>query len=229
MKAAQDGRAYYLAELGSKNNQTFKFAAAPHSIKTSHLKWFGKDELGLLHTLILRSLYLNEVLPCMETEDAIALLREAHRELSHKFADHTIASPAVIQKVKGHVYVITGTKESEGRTLAFIRRSGGAVKYDREWAGLQSQEVMRMLIHRLRSIDREYGRPLFSQELYFIRNALYMYEVRAQRRKAERVNRERPSHDDHTRLKPWRTEARMIQTIERMKTDTDGHIIDNLL
>lgn len=226
MKVSQSGRAYSLNQLGSDNKQTFEFVTTPCSIRR---QWFGKDELGLLHALILRSTYLNGVLPCAETEDAIALLKEAHKELSHKFAGHTIASPIVIEKVKGHVFVITGTKTVDTRTLTFIRRSGGAVRYEREWPGLQSQEVMRMLIHRLMSINKAQGRQLFNLELYFIRTALFMYEVRAQRRKVERVNRERPSHDDQTRLRPWRAEAQAVQTIERLKTGLDGHIIANLL
>ncbi len=228
MKVAKSGRAYFLNELGSNLNQTFEFVATPRSVTTSNRQWFGRDELALLHVLILRSTYLDQVLPCSETKDAIALLKEAHHELAKKFAGQTIEGPMVAERVKGHTYVVTGARDLTRRTLIFIRRSGGAVRYNREWPGLQSQEVMRMLIHRLTSINREYGRQLFNLELYFIRSALFMYEVRAQRRKAERVNRERPSHDDQTRIKPWRIKVEAIETIERMKTGPDGHVIVKL-
>lgn len=48
----------------------------------------------------------------------------------------------------GHIYELRQLGDEETQTLKFVKRSGGAVHYDKEWPGMQTQEVLRALIDR---------------------------------------------------------------------------------
>lgn len=128
----------------------------------------------------------------------------------------------------GHIYALAGLGGGD-QTLTFIKRSGGAIEYDEEWPGLQTQEVLRALIDRTQYLDAVLPCKETEDAVYHLRMALFMYELRAWRRKQEEVNREAPEHDDTERPRPWREfpfEAPFSEhEIELRPTGPDGHII----
>jgi hypothetical protein len=128
----------------------------------------------------------------------------------------------------GHIYELQGLGGGD-QTLTFIKRSGGAIKYDKEWPGLQTQEVLRALIDRTKYLNDVLPCTETQDALWYLRRVLYLYELRAWRRKQEAVNREAPEHDDTARGRPWRElphEAPFNeQDIELRPTGPDGHII----
>lgn len=129
----------------------------------------------------------------------------------------------------GHVYKLDqlggGTQ-----TIVFAKRSGGAIKYDKEWPGLQTQEVLRVLIDRTKYLYNVLPCAETANALYHLRCALYEYEVRAFRRKQEKVNRLQHAHDDSERPRPWRERQYndipfTEEYIELLPVRPDGHII----
>ena len=96
---------------------------------------------------------------------------------------------------EGHIYLLKNLGEGE-QELKFIKRSGGAIKYDKEWPGLQTQEVLRSLIDRTKYLYKVMPCEETAQAIKHLRMTLYWYEVRAFRRKAEGVNRKENLHDD---------------------------------
>jgi hypothetical protein len=103
----------------------------------------------------------------------------------------------------GHVYNLRQLGTDEKVELRF-KRSGGAIKYDEEWPGLQVQEVLRALIDRTQYLYDVLPCNESSDALWHLRMALWAYEARAHRRKMEEVNREQPAHDDTERTRLWR-------------------------
>ena len=104
----------------------------------------------------------------------------------------------------GHVYKLWQLGSEDSVTLTFVKRSGGAIQYDEEWPGLQTQEVIRSLIERTEYLNSILPCAETDATLWHLRSALYEYEVRAYRRKKEKVNREKPSHNDEIEPKAWR-------------------------
>lgn len=201
----------------------------------------GVHTLSLMKVVLERTKYLDSVLPCNESGDAICFLEDVvrmHEKLFGKQGSFEVVDV-------GHIYKIDciggGT-----HTLTFLKRSGGAITYDTEFEGTQTQEVLRVLIDRLKMITRESsskevtpGSLTKQQEtltmlLLNLRNALFLYEVRAYRRKKEKVNRKRGVHDDNERPKSWRTNVFKdipfeIGVIETYPIGDDGHIIVKVL
>lgn len=95
----------------------------------------------------------------------------------------------------GHIYECNqlggGTQ-----VITFVKRSSDAVFYEIEWVGLQTQEVLRALIDRTKFLNTILPCSETDEALYHLRMALYWYEVRAYRRKKEKVNRTKSPHRD---------------------------------
>jgi len=129
---------------------------------------------------------------------------------------------------EGHIYQL---KELGGgdQTLTFMKRSGGAVSYAQEWPGVQTQEVLRALIDRTKYLDQVLPCTETKDAAWHLQMALYLYELRAFRRKQENVNRESPEHDDSHRGRPWRNNPHEVPfneiNIELLPTGEDGHIV----
>lgn len=110
--------------------------------------------------------------------------------------------------------------------LQFLKRNSGSKKHDGEYPGTNSQEVIRALIDRTKYLNDVLPCNESGDILYHLRMALYMYEVRAYRRKVEKVNRKAPDHNDE--LTRGHGENRDIPfteyEIELLPTGPDGHI-----
>lgn len=130
--------------------------------------------------------------------------------------------------VPGHVYELDELG-GQTQTLTFIRRSGGAITHNRDWPGVQTQEVLRALIDRTKYLDKILPCTETADALEFLRLALYHYELRAWRRKQENVNQKAPTHDDSGRHRAWRAEPDEApfthHEIELRAVGKDGHLV----
>lgn len=129
----------------------------------------------------------------------------------------------------GHIYELKQLGDNETQKITFIKRSGGAVHYEKEWPGLQTQEVLRALIDRTIYLDKVLECKETKEAIKHLRAALYWYEVRALRRKRSKTNRTTNNHNDE--LTP---EYKMSYPsdipftefeIEKRETGEDGHIL----
>jgi hypothetical protein len=130
---------------------------------------------------------------------------------------------------KGHVYELSqlggGTQ-----TLTFVKRSGGAVQYEKEWPGVQTQEVLRALIERTKYLYWILPCVETADAIQYLRMALFMYEVRAWRRKQAELNRKEGVHDDSERAhgsreNPFGDVPFNEFEIESRPVGKDGHIL----
>jgi len=136
----------------------------------------------------------------------------------------------MIVKDPGHIYEMRELGSDETQTLRFIKRSGGAIHYEKEWPGLQTQEVIRALIARTQYLYDIIPCVETGDAIWHLRMALFMYEVRAWRRKWEEKNKTEHTHDDTERAHPWRdcpySEVPFNeQGIEKREIGEDGHIL----
>lgn len=128
----------------------------------------------------------------------------------------------------GHVYECEqlggGTQ-----TLTFVKRSSGAVTYEKEWAGLQTQEVLRALIDRTKFLNEILPCSETVEALHHLRMSLYWYEVRAYRRKKDGVNTTEYAHEDtlsdYQKGKYPKGIPFTEVNIEMYQVGEDGHII----
>lgn len=130
---------------------------------------------------------------------------------------------------EGHVYKLKGLSGYE-QTLTFLKRSTAKVQYTREWPGLLCQEVLRALIARVLFLKKQEPCTETDDILHHLRQALFLFEVRAYRRKANAVNRKGGKHDDSERPRPWRELPYADvpfgpDKIETYPTGEDGHIV----
>lgn len=130
----------------------------------------------------------------------------------------------------GHIYSLKQLGTDEEVEIKFVKRSGGAIQYDEEWPGLQTQEVLRALIDRTEYLDNVIHCTETQDAIWHLRMALFCYEARAYRRKQEGKNRQKPEHDDTMRPKPWNENPFYDvpfneHGIEERPIGEDGHII----
>ena len=128
---------------------------------------------------------------------------------------------------KGHIYEchqLDGGKQ----TITFMKRTSDAVHYTKEWGGLQSQELLRVLIDRTKFVDKILPCKETKTALYHLRMALFWYEVRAYRRKKLKVNKTSSKHPVDKREYSKGTYPKDIpfteKGIEFRKVGKDGHI-----
>lgn len=130
----------------------------------------------------------------------------------------------------GHIYDMWQLGSDDPQRITFIKRSGGAIQYEEQWPGVQVQEVLRVLIDRTEYLNEIIPCNESKDALWHLRMALFMYEVRAHRRKNESLNRQKPEHDDSVRPKPWNDDPFEDtpfneQDIELRPIGDDGHIV----
>jgi hypothetical protein len=100
----------------------------------------------------------------------------------------------IVEEIAGHVYQLPELGSPNHQCVVFIRRSGGAITYESEWAGLQTQTVIRMCIKRTRYLYDVLPCTETQQAIRALQNALWQYEARAFRRKIQKLNRQHPVH-----------------------------------
>lgn len=129
----------------------------------------------------------------------------------------------------GHIYELDELESENKQKLIFIKRSGGAIQYEKEWPGLQTQEVLRALIDRTKYLDQVLECKETKEALRHLRMALYWYEVRALRRKRSKTNRTTEHHDDAMTVPCMVVYPEDIpfteENIELREKGEDGHII----
>ncbi len=130
---------------------------------------------------------------------------------------------------QGHVYDLVQLGGGLQR-ITFVKRSSGVIKHAEEWPGMQTQEVLRAAIDRTKYLNNILPCVESQEALYHLRMALFMYEVRAWRRKQEEVNKKSPSHDDSARPRSWRSLPLEDvpfneHEIELRVVGVDGHIL----
>ncbi|MBI2610827.1 hypothetical protein HYW60_02750 [Candidatus Kaiserbacteria bacterium] len=216
MRIIDPGHVYELDQLGG-GVQTL-LLADPYSENVHP----GLRNVDLIGALVDRTRYLYDILPCRETANAEEWLRMALGE----------SAPSAFQVLDpGHIYQF----DVEGpwlwkQRLIFVKRSGGAIRYEKEWAGLQTQEVLRALIEHAEYLGHERSLSFEFDKAELLRKALFEYEARAYRRKQEGVNRKQPKHDDTARPKSWWDEPYedvpfSHEGIELRFVGLDGHIV----
>ena len=128
----------------------------------------------------------------------------------------------------GHIYECNQLGGGTQR-ITFVKRSSSAVIYDKEWAGLQTQEVLRALIDRTKFVNNILPCKESQEALYYLQLALYWYEVRAYRRKKAKVNRTALHHNHDSKSYMRGEYSKDIPftevDIEFREVGDDGHII----
>ncbi len=129
----------------------------------------------------------------------------------------------------GHIYELQQLGNDKTQAITFVKRSGGAISYDEEWSGLQTQEVLRALIDRTKYLYKVLPCRETEEALKHLRLALYLYEVRAYRRKKSKTNKTAISHDDaETSISHFQYSKDIPFdeiNIEKRPIGEDGHII----
>jgi hypothetical protein len=129
----------------------------------------------------------------------------------------------------GHIYELKQLGDDKIQTITFIKRSGGAIQYEKEWPGLQTQEVLRAVIDRTIYLDNVLPCKETKEAIKHLRAALYWYEARALRRKRSKTNRTTNDHEDNE-TPPYEMQYPsdipfVLENIEKKETGEDGHII----
>lgn len=134
----------------------------------------------------------------------------------------------------GHVYQLPHLESKGSERLTFIKRSSGAVDYsDAEHPGTNTQEVLRALIDRTKFLNDVLPCLETQDAVYHLRMVLYLYEVRAYRRKQAKLNKKAGQHIDDIEPNAWRDGYDDVPfteyEIEKLPTGPDGHVIFKLL
>lgn len=130
---------------------------------------------------------------------------------------------------EGHKYLLDQLGTEEKHVLKFLKRSGKIIEHEDEHPGLQTQEVLRVLIDRTEYLNSLIPCAESQDAAYHLRMALYMYEVRAYRRKMENVNRQDGLHEDQAIPNAYRDAELDIPfswaDIEELDIGEDGHVV----
>ena len=130
---------------------------------------------------------------------------------------------------EGHIYELSQLNTSEKFKLIFVKRSSKTVHHKKEWGGLQTQEVLRALIDRTKFLNSLIPCVETRDAIYHLRQALFLYEVRAHMRKIQDKNR-MGEHDDSTSPRRHRNPEFPVwfksTCIENYPIGEDGHVIE---
>lgn len=135
----------------------------------------------------------------------------------------TSVGPLLWTRDPGHVYLLDHVEGAGQEKLVFMKRSSGAVQYDHEYSGLNTQTVLRCLIDRTEHLNALLPAKETEDALYHLRMALFNYEARAWRRKQQALNRQRPEHDSE--FDRYEDVPFTEYLIEKLPVGPDGHIV----
>ena len=127
---------------------------------------------------------------------------------------------------EGHKYQLSHVESDDYETVTFIKRSGKQIKHDNEYSGTNSQECIRMLIDRTKYLNDQLYCEESEDIIYYLRQALFIYEARAYRRKMQKQNRRDNEHDKTAER--YKDVPFTEWEIELLPTGKDGHIITAL-
>jgi len=131
--------------------------------------------------------------------------------------------------VPGHLYRVPYLEHPGFLLVRFIRRSSDMVCHPLEWPGVNTQELIRVLIDRT-----EYPNSLGPCEesenaIYWLTMALYEYEARAWRRKQQLLNKRADPQAVTDRVDASRQFYRDVpftpQEVLDLPVGSDGHVI----
>jgi hypothetical protein len=105
--------------------------------------------------------------------------------------------------------------------IVFVKMSC-VTRYLKEWAGIQSQALLRVLIDRQKYLDSEMPCSENKDVLYHLRQAFFCLEARAFRRKKQGVNGTSLTHKSPEGYDDIPFTA---DDIELRRTDKRGHIV----
>ena len=129
----------------------------------------------------------------------------------------------------GHLYEVPNLEAKGKQRIRFMKRNSDMVQRDEEYAGTNTQEVIRVLIDRTKFLNEVGYSEETANAVDWLRMALYEYEARAWRRKQQKLNkRAQPqaktdgltAHRDAYRDVPFTSNG-----IEHLPTGPDGHVI----
>ncbi len=124
----------------------------------------------------------------------------------------------------GHVYTLPqysrdGYDDIGTRELIFVKRSSAAIKYKHDMLGTNSQSVIRALIDRTQYLYNVLPCVETVEALRALCEAYYWYEVRAWRRKQQKINRTKKYHKSN-KWPPF-----TITDVIYLPLGKDGHVI----
>lgn len=214
------GSTYRLRQFGGGTQILRLVAYTDEQLEFEWLERSWVEVVILTKILIDRTRYLNGILPYPEIEDAIFWLESAIQNESPSWRGFSV-------ECAGHIYRFGRPKQR----IVFVRRSEGSISYARDWPGVRSQELMRVVIDRLKNLQYiSLVNEDIPNAIFGLRMALFMYEVCAWRRKAEG-----DTPRAHLRVGVGRSISRKTkiytgipfgpERIEHYPTGDDGHII----
>jgi len=131
--------------------------------------------------------------------------------------------------VPGHLYRVPYLEHSGYLLVRFIRRSSDMVSHPLEWSGINTQELIRVLIDRTEYLNALGPCEESENAIYWLTMALYEYEARAWRRKQQKLNKRADAQADVDRVNSTREFYRDVpftpQEILDMRVGPDGHVI----
>lgn len=184
----------------------------------------------LIFIVLHRTEFLNNQKPCVESKDAICYLREALNLTRNILGKPSTYTPIIIDD--GHEYQMNMT-DGTSQTIRFIKRNAGKYIYEDEHNGLQTQELLRVIIYHLEFVFSHLLIDDMVELFYQMRCVLFLYEARAYRRKIEKVNRKKGDHTENQtsnshRVLTYDDIPFSHHYIEGLKIGEDGHIITSL-
>jgi len=131
--------------------------------------------------------------------------------------------------VPGHLYEVPYLESRGSLLVRFIRRSSAMIRHSLEWPGVNTQELIRVLIDRTRYLHQVGPCDETANAMYWLTMALYEYEARAWRRKQQRLNKGADPQAETDRVDISRQFYRDVpfkpEQVLHMKVGSDGHVI----
>lgn len=129
----------------------------------------------------------------------------------------------------GHLYRVPNLEAAGCQVIRFIKRSSAMIQHPKEHSGVNTQEVIRVLIDRTDYLYDVGPCEETADAAYYLRMALWCYEARAYRRKQQKLNKAAPTRAEPGDVNATRDGFDDIpfneQHIEQRPTGPDGHII----
>lgn len=150
---------------------------------------------------------------------------------------HADMPNGIFEQETGHTYWLAnvpftplgGEEHGNFQSIVFLKRSSKMITHLSEHGGTNTQNVIRALIRRSIYLNGVQECPETLDAIQYLRMALYSYELRAWRRKQDKMNRQAGLHESISSDRSPADEPDCPFTeneIEELVTDpVDGHIM----